>query len=498
MKSRLTLYLSVLILFLSTTIQSLHAQRFPGISYRNMKEAETKGNQTGYTVQEITDYRIALYKYSNVLTRFPIVRDWIEDNRYVQVVPGRGYTDYVECDLFKLEGNTFSFEDSYTGYSAIRMKVPDEDYSIGMADNLGAPTRYIKFRLTKDKLTYTIITDQQGGCDFAFSDEWVADGNGASRGYIPIQPVDPHKEEIGCNGGSHKATALVYGVNGKGCNIIPYTYTCTHYIRQVPRTTGSRVGEYVVATKEYEEKKLSPGAVYIGMAGEYGGDPYAPWQFTYTTTVTISLPEMAKMNGMTVDELAYYFTSLSQSNNGLFLPTNKVAANKINNVCNYDTRNFIHEADENNNTKSSTYGIYLGLTDLDCFYPSIGDILAYGFWKVFNLETYARNYAKECIIEGQQYEAAQDYDKAKKAYYASVTHMENDSVWQKYEEVSYKDLMQKIENKTATVENLLHFLRRFDAIYKPSLPRTEKKKKNSKYWDSIYSIYLETVEKNEE
>lgn len=506
MKNILTTFSFVLFILYSATG---FAQRFPNLSFKSMSEIEGKDIFFMDTVHSVAKYRIALYKYYDLERRWPtskrfaIVRDWIEDNRYIQVIPYEGSVDYVQSELFKFTGGAFSFCDSYEGYN-IRMSVPDEDYSIGMADNLSMQKREIKFHLTKDKLTYTITTDQQGGCGFKFSDEWVEEGDGAARGDIPVQPIDPHKENIGCNGGTHRDTVLVHGLHGKGYNIIPYTYTCTHYIRQVPRSAGVRSGGYARATGEYNKRKIPAGQVYIGKAGEYGGDPFAPWQFTYTTTVTVSLPEMAKMNGMSLEELAYYMTSLSQSNNGFFLPTNKVAPNKINNIC-YDGTNYIHQIDENEKIIASTFGYRLGLTDLEVFYPSLGDILAYGFWKVFDLETYAKRMAKKCEIEGQEYEAVQNYDKARKAYHASYNYLENDNIFKKYEEMSYLNLMQMIADKSAKIEDLFNFLIKFDndkptIVYENAMgfklmdfehTNPEKEEKKSKYWDTIYSYYLD-------
>ena len=118
-----------------------------------MSEIEGKDIFFMDTVHSVAKYRIALYKYYDLERRWPtskrfaIVRDWIEDNRYIQVIPYKGSVDYVQSELFKFTGGAFSFSDSYKGYN-IRMSVPDENYSIGMADNLSKPKREIKFHLT--------------------------------------------------------------------------------------------------------------------------------------------------------------------------------------------------------------------------------------------------------------------------------------------------------------------------------------------------------------
>lgn len=133
MKNILTTFSFVLFILYSATG---YAQRFPNLSFKSMSEIEGKDIFFMDTVHSVEKYRIALYKYYDLERRWPtskrfaIVRDWIEDNRYIQVIPYKGSVDYVQSELFKFTGGAFLSPDKEPFmYSDIKVYCDREKWS---------------------------------------------------------------------------------------------------------------------------------------------------------------------------------------------------------------------------------------------------------------------------------------------------------------------------------------------------------------------------------
>lgn len=517
---------TVLLSFILLLCNYSFAQRFPSLSITNDNDVNKPRSITwSDSVRGAHYYRGELLRTADPIQHFRIIKDWIEDNRYVQVWATKGGSEMYTEDLFTRTNTSFTFNETNRNFStAIRIALPDEDYSIGMADNISKPQISYKFTVTANQITYTITTDQQASCGFVNSDEWVAEGDGAARGGVPTQPIDPHKEYLGCNGGTHKDVCKINDAFGEKTLICPYTYTCSHYIRQVPRSAGRRKGYTARATGGYIKKNIAPGQVYIGPAGEYGGDPFAPWQFTYTTTVKINLDEMAKVNNMSKQKIAYNII-YSMKDNILFLPTNPIKKDVVNCTKHVSFPGILQanilDYVDSNNIGTYVFGIPLGtrppvyLTgDNKLEYGNvISYLFAYSLWELLDMETYLKGYAEKFDSKVIEFESAKDYKTAIEYCKKAILMWSNDERMAKFEEVSYKLLKEKIADNTASDEDLKFFLYTFKnrkpffrakAFFKTYDEETDlideqeriHKNTESKYYIDIYTILKERLNQN--
>ena len=512
---------TVLLSFILLICNLSFAQRFPSLSITNDKDVLKPRLFTwSDSVRGTHYYRGELLRTADPLQHFRIIKDWIEDNRYVQVWATMKGTKMDTEDLFTRTNTSFTFNETKKNFTtAIRIALPDEDYSIGMADNISKAQISYKFTVTANQITYTITTDQQASCGFVNTNEWVAEGDGAARGGVPTRPIDPHKEYLGCNGGTHKDVCKLNNAFGEKTLICPYTYTCSHYIRQVPRSAGRRNGYTARATGEYNKKNIAPGQVYMGPAGEYGGDPFAPWQFTYTTTVKINLDEMAQANNMSKQKIAYNII-YSMKDNELFLPTNPIRNNSIiygqHGVYPGIFANNVLSFVDSNNQEKKVFGVPMGtqppvyLTEDNRL--GYGDVtsylLAYSLWELLDMEKYLKGYAEKYDSKVAEFEAAGDYKAAVENCKKAILMWNNDERAAKYEEIYYKSLKEKIEDNTATDYELKYFLYTFKnrkPFFRAQssisiideetsiIDELERKHKNteSKYYMEIYNILKE-------
>lgn len=411
------------------------------------------------------------------MERFYENKGWIEKNREAQTYIHAGFATTVESELYKQTSSSFSFTDYTKSYDkAVRFSVPNENYSSGMADNISRPDLSLDFKITPRTIIYTLKTNQQGACGFKNSDDWVAAGDGAMRGGVPIRPFDPHKEYFGCKGGTHKAIGRMLAADGTLSLICPYTYTCTHYIRQVPRSSGRQRGRSVTASQGYQPLNIAPGQVYIGKAGEYGGDPYAPWQFTYKTTVTISLDEMAKANGISKQELALHIISASQIN-GIVLPTNPV--NKKHEL--QDDFGCMTYYDKDTKQEKKEFVFYMSPNPIksrdksgDYIYNSPwGHLVACGLWEMLDIESYLTSLGNKYEQAAIQHESEEDYKGALECLVMSMRCSNNEEKTAKYHELykkryeqeenlAYRELKAKIDNNTANDSDLLDYIKTYN------------------------------------
>ena len=364
----------------------------------------------------VKEYNSATYP----LQRVRILNRWIKQSQYAQTYyyPKRGIEVTKEKTLFEFSKGNYRFSDYREGFGFLP-PVPNENYSIGMADNISKPSKQVDVKITTDKIIYTITTNQQGACDFLNTDEWTTQGDGAARGGVPVQPKDVHKE-MGCNGGTCKVMEVMFDEEtGKELKC-PITKTCTHYIRQVPRSSGRRVGRKVVASKAYSELDITPGKVYIGTAGEYGGDPFAPWQFTYKTTATISLSEMARLNNLTKEELAFKMILSSQMSSYREVPH-----------------------------------------PIEVFSASNYDVFAYGLWKLFGMDAYISNIVKDLDQKAKHAIEQGDYPTAARYLEKAMFYETSDDRLMMCERFAYTALKEKVDNKTVTLSELKDYVDKY-------------------------------------
>lgn len=472
--SRIFIFVSAFILMSAT---GARAQRFPEVSFKTIEEHERATKTGSVPINTVDAYRKALSEQTNTLGQWRIIKDWIDDNRYVQLL-GPWMKERL---LFKRSSTTFTHEYGDAEY----------DDTNGYALPHGV---YLKLQVTKDKLTYFIRNNTSSVCGFRYSDEWV-DGN---RGYIPAQPHDYHND-FGCHGGTHKAVVDIYGADGKTKLRMPYTYTCTHNIRQIPRTAGARRGGVVRAYGPYERMQLKPGQVYIAPAGEHDGDPFADWLHTYESSVTVSLAEMAKLNNMTKQELALQIVLMSQTMEyGFFFPTHDVPASKFDNIAHVDLRDgCLQEVDSNDKIVKATKGYSLRGPYLATHfhYDRPTHLLSYGFWDIFDLDTYTKNCARDEAQKALACVEAGDYLCADEHFSNSLAYYDDEAVKSQYEEAMYTYLMSKIEDETATLGEIVQFLN----LFKNRKPIYERGRggnrpfriyDSSQRWYAIYDVYL--------
>lgn len=426
---KIAFFIVLIILFVS----SAYAQRFENLFFKKLSDTEGVTIAWIDSVADVMEYREKVYKNRLPMGRFAVVRDWMWENQYVQCYAGGlAACSFNDEPLFKQTGTTYSFSRKYTGYGkmAKRYNVPDEDYSIGMADNLSGPILDLDVKVTPTTLTYTIVTNQQGGCDFG-------------EGGHPVRPGDVHQIEMGCKGGTHKSTVKLLKMNDKDEILCPFTYTCTHYIRQVPRTTKGRTVRKSGSTNLYvrhnnvrNNVNVAPGKVYIGKAGEYSADPFAPWQFTYKTKVTISWDEMAKANGLTKQELAFKLIYSNFLNGGLYLPTHVL---------------------------KSGYPFYypMGGAGIN---GSPSNVIAYCLWEIFHMESYTHEKHDKYVQQAQLLLEQKKYEEAALDADIAYDYWNNDSTQQLKEKIAYKIIMTKIHERSVKKEDFEYFLQK----YKPN------------------------------
>ena len=132
------------------------AQRFPEVSFKTIEEYQRAKKTGSVPINTVDAYRKALSEQTNTLGQWRIIKDWIDDNRYVQLL-GPWMKERL---LFKRSSTTFTHEYGDAEY----------DDTNGYALPHGV---YLKLQVTKDKLTYFIRSHGESACEFRYSDEWV-------------------------------------------------------------------------------------------------------------------------------------------------------------------------------------------------------------------------------------------------------------------------------------------------------------------------------------
>lgn len=190
----------------------------------------------------------------------------------IHALPGGGYTftNYYRSEFPGYDYNKFSFSNPFKG-----MK--------------NAPTATVTYKLTAQQLVMEFYDDVQYACEF---DEQTGS---------PKRPDDPYSYYLGCKQGkSYNLTGSLYF--GNICLDVPLTLTCNKHT--------SKQLFYSTSTREYDPRRGR-------MVDRSSQNPFSPWQFTHTMTVTISVNDLARAIQVPVANVYRLFITMPFSAFGL-------------------------------------------------------------------------------------------------------------------------------------------------------------------------------------